>query len=243
MELSTDNVVMTIQGQDTVYQLDDELKRAELEKIRSERDFYTAQVRQINASIEHEAMAAMTASRNLDSFGVASETLGSFSFNSPVVDDFTVPFMNRLDGWSLRNPGKEITITFNSPGGSVFDGFALYDFIQELKRRGHRITTKCLGAAMSMGAVLLQAGDVRKMSCNAFFLIHEVQLFNSGTTSTSSTEDTLNLQRKLQRRIATQLAERSSLSAEEIEDKWRKYDWMMEAEEALELGFVDEIEK
>jgi len=215
-----------------------------LEKVEAERDLFLAQKKQVEIEIRNSELSYKSNLRTLDSYGVLEEERGVFTFYSIITEDTILPFMKRLDAWSGRNIGKPITIIFNSPGGVVFDGLAFYDFMCELKRRGHKLTTKCIGAAMSMGAILLQAGDERVISSNAFFLIHEVQLFMDDHRgySTTQLDDQRELQRKLQKRIVGQLAERSSLSVEEIEEKWKRQDWMMDAEEALKYGFVDVVD-
>ena len=58
-------------------------------------------------------------------------------------------------------------------GGYITDGLALYDHLQELKLRGHHLTTIGLGAVASMGPVLLQAGSHRVLGANAFLMLHE----------------------------------------------------------------------
>ena len=52
-------------------------------------------------------------------------------------------------------------IVFSSPGGGIISGFELFDFMQDLRSKGHKITTGSLGYAASMAGILLQAGDVR----------------------------------------------------------------------------------
>lgn len=215
-----------------------------IEKIRAERDLYIAQTRQAEAEVLSTTTITKQAGRVSDSLGVSAEELGQFAFYFPVIGEYTAPFMQRLDSWSRNNPDKSLCITFNSPGGSIFDGFALYDFITELKRRGHHVITKCVGAAMSMGAVLLQAGDERVISSNAFFLIHEVQMHSAeGFTSGANMKDNLEFQEKIQKIVLKQLAKKSKLSEQDIVKKWKKYDWMMDAKEALKFGFVDRIEE
>lgn len=141
--------------------------------------------------------------------------------------------------WSRIEPGCDMTIIIDSPGGNIIDGFHLFDTILELRRAGHSITTIAQGMAASMGGVLLQAGDVRVMTEQSALLIHEASFGAMG--SYGKIEDQVEFVKKLQARILRIFAERSGMSAEDIENKWHRKDWWMMADEALEYGFCDEI--
>lgn len=141
--------------------------------------------------------------------------------------------------WSRRDPGAPFTIIFNSPGGSVHDGLALFDYIRQLRRLGHHITTVALGRAASMGAILLQAGDRRVVGANAFVLVHEVSHQTGGKVSEMA--DNVDFTRRLQGRLLDILAERSTLTAREILRRWTRKEWWLAADEAVGLGFADEI--
>src|SRR5947209_5028369 len=67
---------------------------------------------------------------------------------------------------------KDINMYINSPGGSIYAGLAIYDTMQWLKPD---VSTVCMGMAMSMGAVLLSAGEKGKRFClpNSTVLIHQ----------------------------------------------------------------------
>jgi ATP-dependent Clp endopeptidase proteolytic subunit ClpP len=144
-----------------------------------------------------------------------------------------------LGAWSRRDPGSDITIVFNSPGGDVFDGLALYDYIRELSDKGHKITTAARGMAASMGGILLQAGDERLMGPNCYLMIHEVSTFGLGKVS--DIEDEVELAKRLQKRLLGILAERSTMTVKQIESKWKRRDWWVSAIEAVDLGFADRI--
>lgn len=156
------------------------------------------------------------------------------------VDDTSVrSCMYDLGLWTRRDPGEDITIVFNSPGGNVFEGLALFDYIKELQSRGTTFTTVAAGMAASMGGILLQAGDHRLMHPNAFMLIHEVSSMSWGTSS--EMKDEVKLMDRLQDRTLNILAERSTLTKRQIKNKWERKDWWLDAQEALKLGFVDEV--
>lgn len=70
-------------------------------------------------------------------------------------------------------PGKEIVLHISSYGGSVYAGLKIYD---AMMASASPIRTICEGQCMSMGAVLLAAGDVREAMPNATILTHQVGL-------------------------------------------------------------------
>ena len=128
-------------------------------------------------------------------------------------------------------------MVFNSPGGSVLDGLALFDYLRQLRQAGHHVTTVALGRAASMGAVLLQAGDRRLIGENAFMLVHEVSHLSAGKVS--ELEDNVDFTRRLQKRLLAILASRSTLSDAQIARRWARKEWWLDASEAVELGFAD----
>lgn len=158
------------------------------------------------------------------------------------VDDATVyDLMHRMDTWSAIHPNVPITFCINCPGGSVISGNALFDFLLELRRRGHHLTTKCIGMAASMGGILFQAGDERVITPRSWVLIHEVQGIVAG--SFSEMEDDMRFNERLQEQALAILVERSTLSKRAIKAKWRKKDWWIDSAEAIKFGFADRIEE
>lgn len=173
-----------------------------------------------------------------DAEASASES-GVYHFMNAVGAESSKMCILTLDMWSRRRPGTDFKIVFNSPGGSVFHGLALYDFIDELKDRGHTITTVARGMAASMGGILLQAGDTRIIGANAHMLIHEVSAMEAGKVS--EMEEQLEFTKRLQKRCLNILASRSTMNPAQISRRWKKHDWWLDANEVVELGFADEI--
>ena len=162
-----------------------------------------------------------------------------YTFYSGVDAESVQQCMSELGTWSRRDPGSEITVIFNSPGGSVLDGLALFDYLRHLRSVGHPVTTMALGRAASMGAVLLQAGSKRVIGRNAFLLIHEVSHHSVGKVS--EMEDGVGFTKRLQTRLLAILAERSNLTEKELSRRWVRRDWWLDAEEAVALGLADEL--
>lgn len=149
--------------------------------------------------------------------------------------------IDELGSWSRKDPGCDITVVFNSPGGSVWEGLALYDFMRDLSKRGHRLTTKSIGMAASMGAVLLQAGDTRVISPHSYMLLHEIT--SGAIGKVSELEDSIKLTERLQDQLLSILARRASMNKTQIRRAWKRKDYWIDANEALNLGFVDKIEE
>lgn len=209
-----------------------ELEQATIAKLEAE-----TQVATIKA--EREAIDLERAQTFWRETKAEAEHNRIFSFWASVSDVTAKVAVDQLGEWSRSHPGEDISLVFNSPGGEVFSGLALFDYIQELKRAGHRVETVSLGMAASMGGILLQAGTHRVMGANAYMLIHEVS--STGRGKTSELEDEVKLVKRLQEKLLYILAERSTLNVPEIKKRWTRKDWWLDAQEALELGFIDEI--
>lgn len=164
---------------------------------------------------------------------------GEFMLMGPV-DEEIYDLMHRMDIWSRNHPEEEMTLIINSPGGTVVDGFAFYDFLMQLKRRGHRITTKGIGMQASMGGILLQAGDRRIMSQRSWMLIHEVQGIADG--SLSEMTNLVKFNERLQNQALDILAQKAVWSKPRIKKTWKADTWL-DAHDALKAGFVDEVEE
>lgn len=162
-----------------------------------------------------------------------------YNFFDHVDEDSVRECIHELGNWSRLSPGAPITIVFNTAGGLVMQGLALFDYLTMLRLAGHKITTVTFGRAASMGAVLLQAGDRRIVGPNAFVLLHEV---SSGTWGKQSEkEDDVAFTSRLQDKLIAILAKRSVLTARQIKARWKKTDWWLDANEAVQLGFADGV--
>lgn len=139
--------------------------------------------------------------------------------------------------WAMMDPAKPITIRINTPGGGVFEGLSLYDALISIRNDGTPINTEAHGMCASMGAVLFQAGEIRRMTRRAYLMIHEISSGSSGKVS--ELQESLALSQRLQEDCLQILASRSSLTTEEIETRWVKRDWFINSSEAIELGLAD----
>ncbi len=136
-----------------------------------------------------------------------------------------------------EDPGKDIQLYVNSPGGSAYAGLAIYDTMQYIKPD---IATICVGMAMSMGAILLCGGSAGKR----FALPNSKIMIHQGSSGYEGTPADIEIHAKevlsLRRRVAEILAEHSHQPVERVEQDIDR-DRFMTAEEAKGYGVIDEV--
>lgn len=148
--------------------------------------------------------------------------------------------IKQLTTWTrISNDPITVELVIDSPGGSVFDGFHLIDYINRLHGEGHTVNTTAYGMAASMAGVLLQVGKTRAMGANSLLLIHEAQFGAMG--SFGKVEDQVKMVELMHDRILETFAARSKLSKAAISRRWRRRDWWINAQESLKSGFIDAI--
>lgn len=139
-----------------------------------------------------------------------------------------------------QDPGKDIQLYINSPGGSVSAGFAIYDTMQYIKCD---VATICVGLAASFGAFLLAGGTPGKRMAlpNAEIMIHQPAIHGSGIQGPASDIKIMSdYMEKNKRRLNRILAENTGHTIEEIERDTDR-DNYMSAEEALTYGLIDSV--
>ena len=136
-----------------------------------------------------------------------------------------------------EDPGKDIHLYINSPGGMVTAGMAIYDTMQYIKCD---VCTTCIGMAASMGAFLLAGGTTGKRFAlpNAEVMIHQPSGGARGqaTEIQIAAENILRTKAKLNRI----LAENTGKPVEEVARDTER-DYYMTADEALEYGIIDAV--
>ena len=136
-----------------------------------------------------------------------------------------------------EDPGKDISLYINSPGGSVTAGMAIYDTMHYIKCD---VSTICIGMAASMGAFLLAGGAKGKRYAlpNAEVMIHQP----SGGAKGQATEIQIVAENilKTKKRLNTILAENTGKPVEVIEVDTER-DRYMSAEEAKDYGIIDSV--
>lgn len=164
-----------------------------------------------------------------------------YSFYSRVDGDKVSEAMKTMDEWSRVHPGKDIEVQLTSAGGSVLDGLALYDFLRILSARGHKVSVTAYGMCASMGSILLQAGDERKLGENSYVMLHELSFGSWGTPSAVS--DDLDFAKILEGRLVDILCARSKLTPKTLAKMWHKKDIWLDSGKSLKLGLIDSIVK
>ncbi len=154
------------------------------------------------------------------------------------IDDYVANIIQaQLLYLDSADPGKDIQIYFNTPGGSVNAGLGIYDTMQYISAD---IATICTGMAASMGAVLLTAGKKGKRSAlkHSRIMIHQPMGGVEGQASDIEihTREILKLRRELYEIIAFH----SGNSIEKVEKDSDRDHWMT-SQEAKDYGMIDEI--
>lgn len=154
------------------------------------------------------------------------------------IDDYTA---NTLQAQLLyldsTDPGKDISIYVNSPGGSVYAGLGIYDTMQFIQSD---VATICTGMAASMAAVLLVAGTEGKRSAlpHSRVMIH--QPLGGARGQASDIEITAREIMKLKKELYTIISDHSHTDFDKVwADSDRDY-WMT-ANEAKEYGMIDNV--
>lgn len=194
----------------------------------------------LELEVAQKEIAVAQASRNEEILVNSQERSGHFDFVGVVLEGGVHDFIVRLENWSKRNPGGDIEILMNSPGGSVLDGLALVDYLTVLQGRGHKIRIIATGMVASMAGVLLQVADDRVMTRHAYFGMHEVSSY-VGSANTSQAEDALKFTKELQSRLVDLLCSKSNLTKAKLTRIWKRKDIWANADHALEMGLIDRI--
>ena len=154
------------------------------------------------------------------------------------VNDYTANVLQaQLLYLDANDPGKDINVYINSPGGSVYAGLGIYDTMQFIQSD---VATICTGMAASMAAVLLVAGKEGKRSAlpHSRVMIHQPMGGVQGQASDIEIE-AREIQ-KLKKELYTIIADHSHTEFDKVwADSDRNY-WMT-AEEAREYGMIDQV--
>ncbi len=154
------------------------------------------------------------------------------------IDDYVANIIQaQLLYLDSSDPGKDIQIYFNTPGGAVHAGLGIYDTMQYVNCD---IATICTGMAASMGAVLLCAGTKGKRSAlrHSRIMIH--QPMGGAQGPAADIEITAREILKLRNELYNIIAEHSGNPVKKVE-KDSDRDYWMTADEALKYGMIDDV--
>jgi ATP-dependent Clp protease, protease subunit len=138
---------------------------------------------------------------------------------------------------SAEDPDRDVSLYINSPGGSVYDGMAIYDTMQFIP---NDVSTIALGMAASMGQMLLCAGTRGKRYAlpHARIMMHQASGGIGGTAADIAiqAEQMIYTKRLMQELIA----QHTGQTIEQIEEDGDRDRWFT-AEQAKEYGFIDHV--
>ena len=156
---------------------------------------------------------------------------------TPINSDVANIIQAQLLFLDSSDPGKDITIYLNSPGGSVYDGLGIYDTMQFVNSK---VATVCTGMAASMAAILLVAGEKGKRSAlkHSRVMIHQPMGGMRGQSA--DMEIAVKEMVKIKNTLYGILSEHTGQTVETIE-KDSDRDYWMSSQEAKEYGLLDEV--
>jgi len=156
---------------------------------------------------------------------------------TPINDDVANIVIAQLLFLEADQPGRDIHLYINSPGGSVSAGMAIYDTMQFLTSP---VNTNCMGLAASMGSFLLAAGRKGKRSA----LPHSRIMIHQPSGGTSGTAADIEIQAReilyLRAKMNELMSKHTNRSVEQIERDIDR-DRFMSAEEAKDYGIIDNV--
>jgi ATP-dependent Clp protease, protease subunit len=156
---------------------------------------------------------------------------------TPIDDQIANLTIAELLHLESEDPGKDISLYINCPGGSVYAGLAVYDTMQFVKPE---IATTCVGSAMSLGALLLAAGTKGKRTAlpNAKILLHQLWGEFEGEVAELEIQarEAIALKRWMEEIIALHTGRPLEAVSKDMER-----DYFLTAEEAEQYGIIDAV--
>lgn len=129
----------------------------------------------------------------------------------------------------------KIQLNINSPGGSVFDAFAMYD---DLRQHPAEINVRVTGLAASAASLLAMAGDTIEIADNGFLMIHNA--WNVAIGDKAEMASQAKLLGQVDTRLAKTYAARSGQDMADVTEMMDAETWL-DAEDAVKLGFADSV--
>ncbi|MDE3955421.1 Clp protease ClpP [Glaesserella parasuis] len=169
-----------------------------------------------------------------------------YSIKAKSKEKAEISIMDEIGGWGisaqqfakdLKNLGdlKHIDLHIHSPGGSVFDGIAIYNL---LKNHPASKTVYIDGLAASMASVIAMLGDPVIMPKNAMMMIHKPWGIQGGDAE--DMRKYADLLDKIENTLIPAYAEKTGKSPEELAEMLKEETWLT-AEECVEQGFADKL--
>lgn len=166
-----------------------------------------------------------------------------FDIQAKANDEADIYLYDEIGGWgvnaksfidAVRATGaKRINLRINSPGGSVFDGIAIYNFL-----RGQDVTVQIDGLAASISSIIALAGKTVRIAGNGFFMIHNP--WGGAIGEADEMRQTADLLDKIRDSLVGTYAAKTGKDADTIK-KWMDEETWFTGAEAKAAGFVDEV--
>lgn len=133
---------------------------------------------------------------------------------------------------------KNVLLTVNSPGGSVFDGLAIYNALSNLRNKGVTITAKVMGIAASAASFVVMAANKIEMPENSFMMVHYGSALAFGNAD--EMRETADILDKVDASIVGIYVARTGKPEEDVRALLQAETYMT-ASEAKEKGFADTV--
>lgn len=138
---------------------------------------------------------------------------------------------------SLESVTDDIVIKLNSPGGDVFEGIEIYNY---LKDHPSNVTVEVTGVAASAATFITAGANEVIMNVGTSLMIHEASTFTWGNKS--DIQKTLNALETIDESILSIYSEKTGQSNERLEEWMNEEKWFT-ADEAVEFGFADSVKR
>ncbi len=138
---------------------------------------------------------------------------------------------------SLESVTDDIVIKLNSPGGDVFEGIEIYNY---LKDHPSNITVEVTGIAASAATFITAGANEVIMNVGTSLMIHEASTFTWGNKS--DIQKTLNALETIDESILSIYSEKTGQSNDQLEEWMNEEKWFT-ADEAVEFGFADSVKR
>jgi ATP-dependent Clp protease, protease subunit len=150
---------------------------------------------------------------------------------------FGVSAIDFIRGIKAQLPADEIILNINSPGGEVWDGLAIYNYLKGISAK---VTVNIMGLAASAASFVAMAGDKVVMPGNSLLMIHNAWTYTGGNKE--GLKQALEMLQKADNSIISIYAAKTGLDTAELATMMDAETWMS-ADEAFAKGFADEVTK
>lgn len=131
--------------------------------------------------------------------------------------------------------GREVEVQINSPGGDVFEGFAIYNLLRE---HPYNVTVKVLGMAASAASVVAMAGNTVQIGTASFIMIHNCWVMAIGNKT--DLRETADFLEPFDQALADVYVARTGQDMAKVKG-WLDAETYMSGSVAIERGFADEL--